>query len=70
MRSVCVFPHNPGVDADWNESLDFWAWYFDLLTLHRFNHFSLTFGHQTPYLTPPYPFFVDVPEHPEVGYRG
>lgn len=66
LRSVCVFPHHAEMDAEWFRSLDFWRWYFDLLALHRFNRFTLTFGHQTAYLAPPYPYFVAVPEHPEV----
>ena len=70
LRSLCVFPHNAELEAEWYRSLDFWAWYFDLLVLHRFNRFTLTFGHQTAYLAPPYPFFVDVPEHPEVQASG
>ena len=60
----------PSWSAEWYRSPDFWEWYFDLLALHRFNRFTLTFGHQTAYLSPPYPFFVDVPEHPEVRATG
>ncbi len=70
LRSLCVFPHNAVLDQEWYSSLDFWRWYFDLLALHRFNRFTLTFGHQTAYLAPPYPFFVPVPEHPEVRPTG
>ena len=70
LRSLCVFPHNAVLDQEWYGSLDFWRWYFDLLALHRFNRFTLTFGHQTAYLAPPYPFFVPVPEHPEVRPTG
>ncbi|HEX2514017.1 MAG TPA: hypothetical protein VH257_04875, partial [Chloroflexota bacterium] len=70
LRSLCVFPHNAVLEQEWYGSLDFWRWYFDLLALHRFNRFTLTFGHQTAYLAPPYPFFVPVPEHPEVRPTG
>ncbi|HEX2324555.1 MAG TPA: hypothetical protein VHQ00_04100, partial [Chloroflexota bacterium] len=70
LRSLCVFPHNAALEQEWYGSLDFWRWYFDLLALHRFNRFTLTFGHQTAYLAPPYPFFVPVPEHPEVRPTG
>ncbi|MBI3971810.1 MAG: hypothetical protein HY332_11025 [Chloroflexi bacterium] len=66
IRSVCIFPHHAGLEREWYRSLAFWRWYFDLLALHRFNAFSLTFSHQTAYLTPPYPYFVAIPEHPEV----
>ncbi|MGH2366904.1 MAG: hypothetical protein ACRDI2_01790, partial [Chloroflexota bacterium] len=70
LRSLTVFPHNATLDAAWYRSLEFWDWYFDLLALHRFNRFTLTYGHQTAYLAPPYPHFVAVPEHPDVTVRG
>ncbi|HEU5315331.1 MAG TPA: hypothetical protein VFX49_04435, partial [Chloroflexota bacterium] len=70
LRSLTVFPHHAALEAEWYRSLEFWDWYFDLLALHRFNRFTLTYGHQTAYLAPPYPHFVDVPEHPEVTAPG
>lgn len=70
LRSLTVFPHDATLEAEWYRSVDFWDWYFDLLALHRFNRFTLTYGHQTAYLAPPYPHFVAVPEHPEVTVPG
>ena len=32
----------------------------------RYNNLSLTFGHQIAYLSPPYPFLLEVPEFPQV----
>ncbi len=65
-RSVCIFPHNQAVDAPWYFEPAFWEAYFDKLSLHRFNAFSLTFGHQTAYLVPPYAFLAPMPEFPDV----
>ena len=65
-RSVCIFPHNEAVDGPWYFNPEFWQAYFDKLSLYRFNAFSLTFGHQTAYLVPPYAFLVPMPEFPDV----
>ena len=65
-RSVCIFPHNEAVDGPWYFNPSFWKAYFDKLSLNRFNAFSLTFGHQTAYLVPPYAFLVPMPEFPQV----
>ena len=65
-RSVCIFPHNEAVDGPWYFNPEFWQAYFDKLSLYRFNAFSLTFGHQTAYLVPPYAFLVPMPEFPGV----
>ncbi len=65
-RSVCIFPHNEAVDGPWYFNPAFWEAYFDKLSLNRFNAFSLTFGHQTAYLVPPYAFLVPMPEFPDV----
>ncbi len=65
-RSVCIFPHNEAGDGPWYFNPEFWQAYFDKLSLYRFNAFSLTFGHQTAYLVPPYAFLVPMPEFPHV----
>ena len=65
-RSVAVFPHNEEMDASWYFDVEYWRTYFDKLSSNRFNSFSLTFGHQTAYLVPPYAFLVPMPEFPTV----
>ena len=65
-RSVCIFPHNEAMDSPWYFAPAFWEAYFDKLSFSRFNAFSLTFGHQTAYLVPPYAFLVPMPEFPDV----
>ena len=69
-RSVQVFLCNADCERDWFFSTGFWDDYLAMLVANRFNNLSLTVGHQTSYLTPPYPFFVDMPEFPDVHVRG
>jgi hypothetical protein len=46
---------------------DYWDRYFDLLARNRFDSFVLIFGYENAgYLAPPYPYFFDVAEFPEV----
>ncbi|MAE60850.1 MAG: hypothetical protein CMJ49_05765 [Planctomycetaceae bacterium] len=69
-RSIQVFLCNADCERDWFFSTNFWDDYLALLIANRFNNLSLTVGHQTSYLTPPYPFFVDIPEFPHVHAEG
>ncbi|HWB86325.1 MAG TPA: hypothetical protein VG675_19440 [Bryobacteraceae bacterium] len=49
----------------------YWAKYFDNLVRNRFNNFYLLFGYEsTGYLAPPYAWFFDLPEFPEVKAAG
>ena len=49
----------------------YWVAYFDNLVRNRFNNFSLLFGYEsTGYLAPPYAWFFDLPEFPEVKAVG
>ena len=59
-RSMQLFLCNRDLEAEWYFDEGFWAGYVDQLRDCRYNNLSLTFGHQTPYLTPPYPFLVDM----------
>lgn len=70
LRGSYTTLHNADCERDWFFARDHWEAYFDLLADSRFNSFMLVIGHQTPYLVPPFPFFVDVPEHPEVVVPG
>ena len=69
-RSMQVFVCNRNLEAAWYYSADFWSSYLDQLVDYRYNNLSLTFGHQTPYLTPPYPFLVDMSDFTPVRLRG
>ena len=50
---------------------DYWSAYLDALAANRFNTFYLIFGYENGgYLAPPYPYFFDLPEFPEVKAIG
>jgi hypothetical protein len=50
---------------------DYWRAYFDNLVRNRFNNFSLLFGYESSgFLAPPYAWFFDLPEFPEVKAAG
>jgi hypothetical protein len=71
VRDVTEFPANRvrGVDRyvmghldnEWFFSDAFWQYFISRLAENRFNRFVLILGFDTAYLTPPYPFFVNVP---------
>ena len=54
------------LDDEWFYSEDFWHYYLERLARCRFNRFVLIMGFDTAYLSPPYPFFVEVPGYPQV----
>jgi hypothetical protein len=65
-RSLQLFLCNRALEREWFYSEDFWDEYLARLVRNRYNNLSLTFGHQIAYLSPPYPFLVEVPEFPQV----
>lgn len=69
MRGIRIFIHNADLDKDWYYSRDYWDEFFSMLAYDRFNRFNLVFAHQTDYLAPPYPFWVALPEFPEIRAR-
>jgi hypothetical protein len=49
----------------------YWEKYFDLLTASRINNFVVIFGYENGgFMAPPYPYFFDVDEFPEVKLVG
>ncbi len=49
----------------------YWKRYFDLLARSRINAFVVIFGYENGgFMAPPYPYFFDVPSHPEVRLSG
>lgn len=70
IRGIRWFLHNAELEADWYHDRDHWQAFFQMLARNRYNRFTLVFAHQTAYLAPPYPFWVRVPEFPEVRARG
>src|SRR5260370_41363803 len=70
MGGIRYFLHNEDLERSWYFSREYWDGYFDLLARDRFNRFNLVFAHQTNYLAPPYPFWIDLPEFPQVRVSG
>lgn len=70
VRSVSLSLYNADLEREWYFKEEFWRSYLAMLARNRFNNLTLIFGNQTSYLTPPYPFLVEVPEYPEVKAIG
>ena len=48
-----------------------WQKYFDMLAASRINNFVVIFGYENGgFMAPPYPYFFDVPEFPQVKFVG
>jgi hypothetical protein len=69
IRGIRYFLHNQEMERDWYYSHEYWDEYLSMLARNRFNRFNLVFAHQTDYLAPPYPFWVDLPEFPTIRAR-
>jgi hypothetical protein len=70
MRGIRYFLHNQDLEQSWYYSHDYWDEYFSMLAKDRFNRFNLVFAHQTNYLAPPYPFWLQLPEFPQIRVPG
>jgi hypothetical protein len=70
MRGIRYFIHNEQLEERWFYSREHWRAYFAMLARNRFNRYNLVFAHQTNYLAPPYPFWVDVAEFPQIRVPG
>lgn len=66
IRGIRYFLHNEDLERDWYYSREYWDAYLSMLAQNRFNRFNLVFAHQTDYLAPPYPFWLDLPEFPTI----
>jgi hypothetical protein len=69
IRGIRYFLHNEDMERDWYYSHEYWDEFLSMLARNRFNRFNLVFAHQTDYLAPPYPFWVDLPEFPAIRAR-
>src|SRR5262249_5425959 len=70
LRGIRVFLHNEDLERRWYFSTDYWDEYFAMLARNRFNRFNLVFAHQTNYLAPPYPYWIALPEFPQIRVPG
>lgn len=58
------------IDDHWFYSNEFWNYYLSRLAKYRYNRFILVTGFDTGYMSPPYPYFVKVPDYPHVKVKG
>ena len=65
VRGVDRFLEDP-VEDSWFYDDSFWRYYLSRLARYRFNRLVLTTGYISDFMSPPYPFLVDVPGYPEV----
>ncbi len=70
IRGIRRFLHNEDLEQDWYYSHDYWREYIEMLARNRFNRLNLVFAHQTSYLAPPYPYWVEVKEFPGIRVPG
>jgi hypothetical protein len=70
IRGIRRFLHNEDLEEDWYYSREHWLDFFAMLARNRFNRFNLVFAHQTNYLAPPYPFWLSLPEFPQIRVPG
>jgi hypothetical protein len=70
VRSVTIQLFNADLEEGWYYNEAHWRNYFAMLARNRFNNFTLTFGHQTNYLTPPYPWLFALPDYSDVHVDG
>jgi hypothetical protein len=70
MRGIRQFVHNEEMEKKWYFSEEYWDTYFSMLARDRLNRFNLVFAHETNYRAPPYPFWLELPEFPEIQVPG
>ena len=58
------------LDDEWFKSDSFWNFFLDRLARGRYNRFCLIMGYDTPYMSPPYPYFVPVDGYAQVVVKG
>jgi hypothetical protein len=57
------------LDEEWFYSSEFWDSFLKKLARNRFNRFTFVTGFDTAYMTPPYPFFVEVPGFEDIRIK-
>jgi hypothetical protein len=70
VRSQALYLHHQRCEAEWFHDPAFWEEYCALLARSRYNRFSLVYGHQTAYLSPPWPYLVAVPGYDHLQPTG
>ena len=70
-RALSIYTMHQGNFESYFYDETYWARYLDMLAKNRFNTFALLFGYENwGYLSPPYPYFFDLDEFPDVKVVG
>ncbi len=70
-RALSIYTMHQGNFESYFYDEAYWARYLDMLAANRFNTFALLFGYENwGYFSPPYPYFFDVDEFPDVKVVG
>jgi len=70
-RALSIYTMNRAYFESRLYNEEYWARYFDTLAKNRFNTFVLIFGYENGgYMAPPYPYFFDVEQFPDVRVIG
>jgi hypothetical protein len=70
-RALSIYTMHQGNFESYFYDEAYWARYLDMLAANRFNTFALLFGYENwGYFSPPYPYFFDLDEFPDVKVVG
>ena len=70
-RALSIYTFHKGNFESYFFDEEYWARYLDMLAENRFNTFALLFGYENwGYFSPPYPYFFDLEEFPDVKVVG
>jgi len=70
-RALSIYTMHQGNFESYFYDEAYWARYLDMLAANRFNTFALLFGYENwGYFSPPYPYFSDLDEFPDVKVVG
>jgi len=70
-RALSIYTMHQGNFESYFYDEAYWAKYLDMLAANRFNTFALLFGYENwGYFSPPYPYFFDLDEFPDVKVVG
>lgn len=70
-RALSIYTMHQGNFESYFYDENYWARYLNMLAKNRFNTFALLFGYENwGYFSPPYPYFFDLDEFPDVKVVG
>jgi len=70
-RALSIYTMHQGCFEQRFFDEQYWQRYFDMLAANRFNRFVLIFGYENwGYFSPPYPYFFDLDDYPQVRVVG